>query len=166
MSVSFWICCHYKPKPSQHLRTDMPNNTIELNFYLKPSRLANIWMTSCHSLAFISIAFSYLPQALKIGFLLMVSMSGFLSHWRNRRDQQLGTQIRLTARKGWQIKNGQEHLLSVEILPSTWMCAWLVLLHYRSNQQFYVRPIFCDALDKEAFRRLRVYLRISAVGVR
>ena len=144
----------------------MSNSNINLSFCLKPSRLENGWIMICHLLALTSIVMSFLPQLAKFGLGSLILLSCLVSIRTLRLRQQVLFQINSNPKTGWFIKTGQENSHFVEILPGTWISTWLILLHYQLHQRSYLRPIFYDALDKEAFRRLRVYLRISAVAVR
>lgn len=79
-------------------------------------------------------------------------------------SQSRWEQIRYSQKNGWEIKRENERFQAVEILPSTWISMWLVLIHFQYENRSYVWPIFLDAMRQVEFRRLRVYLQTMSLN--
>ena len=63
-----------------------------------------------------------------------------------------------------EFKNGEQY--ETQLLPSTFMSSWLVVLYFTASEGQPRRSITLirDALDAESFRRLRVRLNIDKTG--
>ena len=65
------------------------------------------------------------------------------------------------ARRGWSIERGEGHDETVEILNSTVVTPWVVFLHARGETAVDTWLLTAPEDDPDAFRRLRVCLRIA-----
>lgn len=136
-----------------------PINSDSLSLRLKPSRLAKNCLYVPHVMAVTMILKSALPTIISLAFIIAIIISGYLSYRQLLHQQKQNRHIRFISRRGWQLKLQKDNFQAVEILPGSWMCVWLIVLHYRLENRVYALPIFCDAMHPDEFRRLRVYLR-------
>lgn len=84
------------------------------------------------------------------------------------RKQGMGDMQSLTWKEGndWlmHLKDGTK--IEAQLLPSTYVSPWLVVLNFRKIEDRGNRSVtlFRDALEKELFRKLRVRLALEKVG--
>lgn len=132
-------------------------------FKLNKSPLLIRWLIIIHSLT----AFSSLANALiwpyKLIVLLMVGYSLFfyLRYYQSRFQPY---EIRYSENLIWQLAIGDDDFQAIEVLPSSVITVWLIVLHFRlgkSKQQRLV--IFNDALDDKDYRALAVALKIAGL---
>lgn len=130
-----------------------------LDLMLKPSMLAKKCTFVLHVIAVTMILNSAMPIIFSLAFIIAILISGYHAHRELLHQQIQNRHIRFTSKQGWQLKMQKDSFQSVAVLPSTWMCVWLIVLHYRIEHRVLTLAIFCDALHPDEFRRLRVYLR-------
>jgi len=72
--------------------------------------------------------------------------------------------LRLHPDGDWEIIRRTGPPLTGRLEPSTIVTPWMVILHLKTPAGRLAIPICRDGVDPESFRRLRVYLRISATS--
>ena len=112
-----------------------------------------------HVIAVTMMLNSVMPKILSLAIISAIIISVYHAHRELLHQQIQNRQIRFTSKQGWELKMQQDNFQPLEVLPSTWMCVWLIVLHYRIEHRVLTLAIFCDALDPDEFRRLSVYLR-------
>ncbi len=118
-----------------------------------------------HALAVCVVIFTAIPLAPKVILVILILFS-LLFYLK----QQVGLKeitLRNTSEFGWEISNNSDQFDLVEILPSTVLTRYLIILHYiiqnnlkRKNRSVL---IFKDALLKDDFRKLKVELKIEGI---
>lgn len=142
--------------PSQHKQTPQ--------WFWQPSlRLACLNLTVI-SLACLAILLSAAPVALKnsLGLLLVIQAAclGLQILRRNQPAKRCG--VRYTA-QGWQLWNARAGWQSVQVAASSLAIPALVLVRYKTPQQYFYRSVLiaADCLTAEQHRQLRVRLKFG-----
>ena len=125
-----------------------------LRVAVKPSRLALYYLIAAHALALWGLLQAGLAG---VSLLLLVSLFIYLWRWQRHGD----VRALLLQGDGCVIERGDGDNLKFTLARRHVVTNFLVILQLRDSQRFNHRyvPLFCDALDAEAFRRLRVLLR-------
>ncbi len=136
-------------------------------FPIKPSKYQSIFFNSLHLLAAFAVILlkEPIPIQVMLGLLLVL-------HFSYYRRQYFGnghhSTLCFSETAGWQIEN-QEKLASIEILPTTFISPWLIIIHYcypSSNRTVHSIVCFKDALSRKTFKRLIVQLKIAGLPTR
>ena len=131
-------------------------SATSLHLIVERSRALQTAVVAVHGLALIAALATPLTGGIKLllGGALLGSL--FLS-W-----QGLGRVRGLTLNPydEWEIIFRDQTVLAL-LAPSTILTPWLVILHLTAGKRRFAIPICRDAVDRESFRQLRVYLRIA-----
>lgn len=139
-------------------------------FNITPSSLLVKWLVILHSLAVIVAIFTPFPIIYKTITIVLVLVSLATSIKKERGSK--GFILRYTTAFGWEISDSNQSFKSIEILPSTVLTTYMIFLHHRiddsgiNKQKNKAIMIVKDALIDDDFRRLRVELRISGLGMK
>lgn len=75
------------------------------------------------------------------------------------------TQLRIGETGAWKLWTATGDEIPADILPSTIVVPWLILLHFRDeNRRFHAVPLMPDSLETDGFRRLTVRLRTLSLA--
>ena len=129
------------------------------NLSLKPSSLAIAWLVFTHLTAIVMILISAWSVSFKVLFACVLLVGCYFNYRKLTNPAQLHKQLRFSVECGWQIKNAKDNIDAVLILPTTWLCEWLIVLHFQLGNSRCVWPIFCDEVHANEFRRLKVLLK-------
>jgi len=130
--------------------------------YLAPklSRALALALLGIHVLAFLAAWLNPLPVWLR----LLLSLSVLLSLWLSYRSKPQIIGIRLQPEGYWLLDSANNTELEASLLGSSIVNPWFVLLHFQAETRRYSLLICRDSLDVEAFRRLRVALKVTGMG--
>ena len=115
-----------------------------------------------HAVAFLALILSslLLEHKVIIGILIVISLFIYIK-------QAIGSPviyIKYSAGKAWEIASLENQLHSVEILSSTVLTSFLIIFHYKAqNDQKKSIIIYKDALELGQFRQLLVELKITGL---
>lgn len=113
-----------------------------------------------HAVAFFAAMINNLAITYKLISvpLLLVSLFYYLKH----SNQQFIIRHKLLS--GWEIAFIENHFITTEILPSTVISPYLIVLHYKQENQKKRTALICkDALHKDEYRKLVVELKIAGL---
>ncbi|CAL1239650.1 protein YgfX [Candidatus Methylocalor cossyra] len=135
----------------------MEKSVAPLKLALEPSPTLCRAIALVHGLAVLSALANGLPAMVKA---LLVAAIAWSFH-RTRRDhctapRVLGVTCHLDGR--WEVL-GRDGATPAQLLGSTCVTPWLVVLHLASGRRTIAIPICRDSVDPDGFRRLRVALR-------
>lgn len=120
------------------------------------------WLVLLHAVAFLALILSslLLEHKVIIGILIVISLFIYIK-------QAIGSPviyIKYSAGKAWEIASLENQLHSVEILSSTVLTSFLIIFHYKAqNDQKKSIIIYKDALELGQFRQLLVELKITGL---
>lgn len=129
-------------------------------FIIKPSSLLLKWLVLMHLLAILTtlicaLSFSY--QAI-----IIILILGSLWFYAQQGLKKHEIAIRYSSAFGWEIAVLEHNFFSIEILPSTVITAYLIILHYKTHKKYtQTSLIIKDTLNEDEFRKLKVLLRIT-----
>jgi len=70
--------------------------------------------------------------------------------------------LRYTQPQGWSMAVGDDNFRPMIMLSSTVVTRWLIVLHFQTGEKaHHTRLIFGDSMSADAYRRLRMQLKIS-----
>ncbi|HWU83009.1 MAG TPA: protein YgfX [Methylophilaceae bacterium] len=103
-----------------------------------------------------------LNQGVKLGAVILILLTlryHGLSQWQ--RTPQACKALYLDSKGAWQLECADGSVHAVTILPTSFVAPYLTILHYRRAGRWSSRAVVIvpDAVDAEAYRRLRVWLR-------
>lgn len=111
-----------------------------------------------HALAVISVCIPPLFFVYKVALLIAVLISLFVSTNKELKSKKCNISHSLI---GWEISYSENDFSSIEILPSTVITPYFLVLHFRQqNQAKQTILIGMDALNDDEYRKLIVTLRI------
>lgn len=115
-------------------------------------------LIALHALAAIAVFLTPLFFVYKIALLIAVLISLHL----NIREELISKKYNIRHSSiGWEISGGKSDFSSIEILPSTVITPYLLVLHFKQhNQAKQTILIGMDALNGDEYRKLIVALRI------
>ena len=111
-----------------------------------------------HALAVIAICITPLFFVYKIALLIAVLIGLFVSVNKALKFKKCNIRHSLI---GWEISYGENNFSSIDILPSTVITPYLLVLHFRQQNQIKQTILIgMDALNDDEYRKLIVTLRI------
>lgn len=133
----------------------------------KPSRYYALLVVLVHGAAAAAALINGLPSLLKIALAAAVASSCCWILWRHVYSIS-GENARLNYSEfdGWTLDlDSSGAPFAAALLPSSVVTTWVCVLHFRSEAgAFHAFILFKDALDADAFRRLRVLLLTSPLN--
>ena len=139
----------------------------DLVFTVGFSRCLIKWVVFIHGLALVASVANPLQAWVKVGLLLSVSISAWLTV---RRLLLQSDTIKYSEIFGWHIRVANKMAI-IDILPSTVITNYALFLHFKTrtdtqswlDRRTQTRLIFYDALSIDEFRCLIVKLKTSAI---
>jgi len=115
-----------------------------------------------HFLAIVVTYLNKLDISVRIAVILIVLISLIRNLKREFKFQPIS--IRISSQKGWQISFLDSCFIAMDILPSTVISPYFIVLHFK-QQQMPKQTLFIlkDALVDDEFRKLVVQLKISGL---
>lgn len=101
---------------------------------------------------------------LKCGFILLVCWSLYFQLHRYKQGFYLFT-LKHSAEFSWQLL-GKADFVEVQILGSSVVSEWLIILHVQIDKKRRSLLVFQDAVPAERYRQLRVTLKITSLTER
>ncbi len=125
----------------------------------KPSRMLRAFLWGVHALSILAASLNPLP----IGFRLAFSACVLISLWWALRRDRVGagiTGLQIKPDGSWIVHKGDAEE-EATLLGSSLVNPWFVLLHLRTETRRLALLVCRDSLPPDAFRRLRVALKIA-----
>jgi len=96
--------------------------------------------------------------------LLFIAIIASLLIYRTREIKRNGLLIRYKPELGWEIALQGNDYYSIEVLPSTVITSFFIVLHFKRHKNKKQTTLIAkDALIDDEFRKLMVLLKISGV---
>ncbi len=130
---------------------------LPVTLSLKPSRILAVALTIAHALAAAGMALTRLPAPAKLMLGLFIALS--LVRWLRWRPTP---SLTLKADGGLEIARRDGSRREAQVLPSTTVFPWLIVLSFRVDGEKESLPLPVDALGIEAHRHLRLWLKWKA----
>jgi len=132
-----------------------------------PSKRLKQAVIATHLLAATASVSNALPIAIKIA--LLAACAGHL-YFSINRLKNTSLAIKHSDAFGWEVSTNEEEFASVQILNSTVITTFIVIIHYQTQTMLGLTPkriqtllIVNDTLAKNDFRNLMVRLKIETV---
>jgi len=131
-------------------------------FIIKQSSLLCFALSGMHVLAIVVTYLNKLDISVRIAVIFIILISLIRNLKREFQFQSIS--IRISSQKGWQISFGDSCFITMDILPSTVISPYFIVLHFK-QQQMQKQTLFIlkDALVDDEFRKLVVQLKISGL---
>lgn len=130
-------------------------------FKINKSPLLKNWLAVIHIIAIVVAFFNALTLTYRliIIFSIVISFIFYLKRLKNV------YWIRYSSLSGWELSYAENVYFPIEILPSTVLTTYLIVLHFKQlNKQKQTILIFKDSLIGDDYRKLKVELKISGLG--
>jgi len=133
-------------------------------FIIKQSSLLCFSLSGMHLLAIVALYQNKLDFSARVVLVFIVLIS-LIRHLK-REFQFQSVSIRISSEKRWQISFVDSYFITIEILPSTVISPYFIILHFKQHQ----KPkqtlfILKDALVDDEFRRFVVQLKIAGLKI-
>ena len=115
-----------------------------------------------HAIAIVAVLINALDLIYKVIISLMVLVSLFVYLKREYNFQ--GLLIRHSSGLGWEVAYLENYFYAVDILASTVITRYIIVLHFLQNKKKQTILICRDALSYDEYRKLMVALKISGVN--
>jgi len=120
-----------------------------------------IYLLLLHALSLVSVMLMDTVLWFKVVFLIAMSISAVFYYYRYQSQYDRFT-IKHSSELSWQwLACGQESV-ALEVLKSTVVTQWGIVLHVKIDKTYRYLLILVDSVDSETFRRLQVRLKIEA----
>lgn len=142
---------------------------LPLSFRLHPSRATVVALLAIHGLAVTAIAVSHFALAAQIALLALIALS--LAHklrvFALRSARWAVVSLRLCEGDILELEYGDGHHVATRIDLSSTVSNWLIALRLRHENRRLWLTLLPDAMDREEFRQLQIWLRCrAAAGVK
>lgn len=141
-------------------------SVLSLRVNPTPSKSLAAIILVTHVLAFVSGFASTLPLwlswvlAIAVLCSLVIYLNRYYLHYMD------GLAIGYQDSGSWYLDDGGDETLKLQLLPSSVVTPWVVILNFKSANKTTNSFVICrDSLDAESFRKLRVVLTITKIPV-
>ncbi len=134
-----------------------------LSVKLQPSWQLGYFIVGIHAISLICIGLYTAPHALKAGlsFLVVLQAACIYRRFVLFKSSHSIIQLEYTPHGKWLLINMHLQLIAAELLSSSVVTHYLIILHFKSDSFFKHSVLLLrDSLSKEEWRKLRVYLSI------
>ena len=131
---------------------------------VKQSRYLLILIILTHSLAILSVLMLSLFFGLKLLFISLIFGSLYFQLYRYKQEFYLFV-LKHTTQFSWQLLDKAD-FVEVQILGSSVISEWLIILHVQIDKKRRSLLVFQDAVPAEIYRQLRVSLKITSLTER
>ena len=135
---------------------------INQTFKIHRSALLIRWLVVLHAIAIVAAFINALDLVYKVIITLMILVS--LLIYLKREINFHGLLIRYSSGFGWEIAYSENNFYAIEILASTIITRYIIILHFIHNNKKQTILICKDALFYDEFRKLMVALKISGLN--
>ncbi len=119
-----------------------------------------LWVT--HIIAFAAVLLTSIVLMLKLVIILLISISLFF--YIKREIKRADFFIRYSQAFGWEIAYQENYFHSFDVLPSTVLTSYLIVLHIKQQNRGKQTILICkDTLNNDDFRKLMVELKMSGL---
>ncbi len=128
-----------------------------------PSRYLLYYLIVLHGLAIVALLMPmHLPDAVR-GLLLLAVTAGLLWQiYRYRCQWRITSRLIWRTDGSWDYWSGERRMEEMQLLPSSYVTSWLIILHFRKPGTSRVTVVLLpDSLPKEQWHRLWIRLRYS-----
>jgi hypothetical protein len=129
----------------------------------KPSRRLALFLLAIHGLSLLAAWLNPLGIWLKLLLTLCVLFSLWLAFKRNGNGPEIAG-LQLKPDNSWVLHLAPGSEVEARLLGSSIANPWFVLLHFKTENKRYSVLLPRDSLEPEAFRRLRVALKVVKIG--
>ncbi|MFM8342061.1 MAG: protein YgfX [Methylomonas sp.] len=133
------------------------NAAPTLNLLIKSSSYQLILVKTLHFIIFAACWLNNLPLLMKIALSAMVITSRIYQYKQPQPDFYL----RYSDKNQWSAAFNNQPFQPINILSTTVITQWLVILHFEIQQHSLTRLIFRDTLSSNDYRCLMVELKIN-----
>jgi len=134
---------------------------INQTFKVHRSSLLIRWLVVLHAIAIVAAFINALDLIYKIIITAMVLISLYI--YLKRENDFHGLSIRHSTEFGWEVAYSENNFYAIEILASTVVTRYIIVLHFMQNKKNQSILICRDALIYDEFRKLMVALKISGL---
>jgi len=131
---------------------------------VKQSRYLLILIILTHSLAILSVLMPPLFFGLKLLLIPLIFGSLYFQLYRYKQEFYLFV-LKHTTQFSWQLLDKAD-FVEVQILGSSVISEWLIILHVQIDKKRRSLLVFQDAVPAEIYRQLRVSLKITSLTER
>jgi len=136
---------------------------VTQTFNIESSRFLINWLFALHAIAILATFTNSLSIVYKIILLIGILVSLIVQ--LKREDNFKGLILRYSEVTGWEITSLENQFSSIQILPSTVITHYLIVLHYKIQNQKKRAIIICkDTMTNDNYRKLLVALKISGLS--
>ena len=134
---------------------------INQTFKVHRSGLLIRWLVVLHAIAIVAAFINALDLIYKIIITIMILVSLFI--YLKREINFHGLSIRHSTEFGWEVAYSENNFYAIEIVASTVVTRYIIILHFVQNKENQTMLICRDALFYDEFRKLMVALKISGL---
>lgn len=132
-----------------------------LQFEIGPSRILPVWLLLIHGAAMLVLPLLPVPLPLRLALagVVVLSLAWYWHRMVSRNYPYAVRELRWEAGRDCVLQLASGEQLQAQLAPRAFVMPWLVILYFRGRpRQLVLLP---DMLSTEAFRRLRVRLRME-----
>jgi len=128
---------------------------------VEKSSSLRIYLLLLHTLSLVSVMLISAVLWFKVVLMMAVSLSAVFYYYRYKNQYDRFT-IKHSSEFAWQwLVCGQEPAV-LEILKSTVITQWVIVLHVKIDENYRYLLVLADSVDSESYRKLQVRLKIEA----
>ncbi len=121
------------------------------------------WLFAIHAIAIFAALTIALTTVYKI--VLVVAILVSLIAYLVKENNFIGLTLRHVEVSGWEIASFENQFSSIQLLPSTVLTQYLIVLHYKIQNKKKRAIIICnDTMTNDNYRKLLVALKISGLS--
>jgi len=130
---------------------------------VKVGKSPSLWfyLLLLHGLSFVAVMLISDVIWLKVSLLIVISISVFFYYSRYQ-SQYHGFTIKHSSEFAWEWLEVNQNPVALEILKSTVITRWGIVLHVKADKGCRYLLILADSVDSESYRKLQVRLKIEA----
>ena len=131
-------------------------------FKIHRSLLLTRWLVFLHAIAIVAVFINALDLIYKVIITLMVLVS--LLVYLKREINFHDLIIRYSTEFGWEVAYSENNFDAIEVLDSTVITRYIIILNFIQNKKKQTILICRDALFYDEYRKLMVKLKISGIS--
>ncbi len=134
-----------------------PGNKNAIDFKINPSKSGKRWLAIAHGCALTACLTVSMPLAIRLFWVVSIGASFIFNVKRYTESKIL---LRFRSKEGWLLFSNDKEYGRIEIQEGTVCTPFFIIVNFRHRQQKRYLFVLHDAMDKESFRRLMVFLRM------
>ena len=132
-------------------------------FKINQSPLLNKGLIVLHIIAIFAVFLNALILTIKFFIIALVLLSLF--YYLKQSLNFKGISIRHNSEFGWEIIDSENYFNPIEILSTTVLTHYLIVLHFKKQNNKKKTILICrDALENDKYRKLMVELKVSGLN--